>query len=67
VVAYYLTISGRLDMRRPLYSLLNAIGAALLLISLTVDFNLGATVIEGCWLAISFYGLVRSLRTCEAR
>jgi len=67
VVAYYLTISGRLDMRRPLYSALNAVGAALLLISLTVDFNLGATVIEGFWLAISFYGLVRSLRTCEAR
>ena len=66
VVAYYLTISGRLDIRRPLYSLLNAVGAALLLISLTVDFNLGATVIEGFWLAISCYGLVRSLRTCEA-
>ncbi|MHC4848875.1 MAG: CBU_0592 family membrane protein [Planctomycetota bacterium] len=62
VVAYYLTISGRLDLRRPLYSLLNAIGATLLLISLSVDFNLGATVIESFWLLISLYGFARSSR-----
>lgn len=66
VVAYYLTISGRLDLRRPLYSLLNAIGAALLLISLSVDFNLGATVIEGFWLLISLYGFARSRRSAVA-
>lgn len=66
VVAYYLTISGRLDLRRPLYSLLNAIGATLLLISLSVDFNLGATVIEGFWLAISLYGFARSSRSKAA-
>ena len=66
VVAYYLTISGRLDLRRPLYSLLNAIGAAMLLISLSVDFNLGATVIESFWLAISLYGVFRSRRPAVA-
>ncbi|MHC4940775.1 MAG: CBU_0592 family membrane protein [Planctomycetota bacterium] len=66
VVAYFLTQSGRIEVRRPLYSVLNAVGAALLLISLSVDFNLGATVIEGFWLLISLYGLARSHRSRAA-
>ena len=41
------------------YSLANALGALLVLISLLVDFNLGAFVIEAFWLAISMIGIVR--------
>jgi len=59
LVAYALVQADRIDVRRRPYSALNAVGAALLLVSLANDFNLGATVIESFWLAISLYGLLR--------
>ncbi|MEQ8434590.1 MAG: hypothetical protein RIA71_10145 [Oceanicaulis sp.] len=40
-----------------LYLLLNLFGACLLIVSLTVTFNLASFVIEVCWLAISLFGL----------
>lgn len=44
------------------YSLLNGIGAVLILISLTVDFNWAAALIEIFWLAISVLGIVLWIR-----
>lgn len=41
------------------YSLANAVGALLVLASLSVDFNLGAFVIEAFWLLISIIGIGR--------
>ncbi|MEM7244879.1 MAG: cyclic nucleotide-binding protein [Acidobacteriota bacterium] len=41
------------------YSLGNAVGAALILFSLTQSFNLPAFLIESAWLLISLYGLVQ--------
>ena len=35
------------------------IGAALVLVSLIEDFNLGAMLIESFWLLVSVYGLMR--------
>lgn len=57
ITAYALLQSGRLSLRAPAYSLLNAAGAALILVSLWFDFNLSAAIIEGFWLVISLYGL----------
>jgi len=57
IVAYALLQAGRLSLRAPAYSLLNAIGAALILVSLWFAFNLSAAIIEGFWLVISLYGL----------
>ncbi|MEM1088817.1 MAG: hypothetical protein AAF552_08110 [Pseudomonadota bacterium] len=45
------------------YYAANAAGAGLILLSLWVDFNLSAFVIETCWLGISLLGLVSSLRS----
>ena len=39
------------------YSILNGTGAALVLVSLSVDFNLAAAIIEVFWLAISVLGI----------
>ena len=44
------------------YSILNGIGSALLVISLTQDFNKSAFVIESCWFVISVVGAIVSLR-----
>ena len=44
-----------------LYSLLNFIGASLILVSLYWAWNLPAAVMEGFWALISVYGLLRIL------
>ncbi|HQU74404.1 MAG: hypothetical protein KDI06_02665 [Calditrichaeota bacterium] len=62
IAAYWMLQSGRLHAGQPLYSVLNGLGAAFILFSLFFDFNLSAAIIEVFWLAISFYGLLRSLR-----
>ncbi|HET7307613.1 MAG TPA: hypothetical protein VFK24_07350 [Gammaproteobacteria bacterium] len=44
------------------YSLVNACGSVLILISLYFYFNLSSAVIETAWLAISLFGIYRALR-----
>jgi hypothetical protein len=60
--AYALLQVGRLAVRAPLYSLLNLIGSALILLSLVYSFNLPAAIIEGAWALVSLYGLGAALR-----
>jgi hypothetical protein len=40
----------------------NLVGAIMLLISLSVKFNLAAFVLEACWAVIAIWGLARALR-----
>ncbi len=48
-------------MDKILFNLLNLIGAFLLLISLSVHFNLAAVVLEACWACMAFAGLIRAI------
>ena len=59
LVAYMMLQIEKLSPTSALYSGVNGLGAALILISLAYDFNLSAVVMEGAWLLISVYGLVR--------
>jgi hydrogenase/urease accessory protein HupE len=45
------------------FNLANFVGAALLTISLTVNFNLPTMVLEIVWMAIAIFGIVKALRT----
>jgi hypothetical protein len=67
LAAYGLHVMRRLSSRAIAYSLLNAGGAALILLSLYYAFNVSALVMESVWLGISVYGLVRSLRRPSRR
>lgn len=49
------------------YSLLNAIGASLIIISLVVDFNLSAMLMEVFWVLISLIGIYRYFRLKAVR
>jgi hypothetical protein len=59
VLAYLGLQLGRIDGRSLSYSLANAIGAVLILVSLWFNFNLSSFIIEIFWLAISLVGIVR--------
>ena len=56
----YANIAKSLD--KVLFNLANLVGAILLLISLSVTFNLAAFVLEAAWGAIAGVGLVLAIR-----
>lgn len=60
VVTYLLLQVRRIDARSRAFSALNALGAGAILVSLIEDFNAGAAVVEGFWVLVSLYGLVRN-------
>lgn len=59
VVAYLMLQVNRLPSTAPAYSLLNALGAFLVMLSLLFDFNLAAFLMEAFWFLISLFGLLR--------
>jgi len=63
IIAYLLLQLDKLPSSLPSYSLLNAAGALLIIVSLIFKFNLSAFVVEVFWLLISLFGLTRSLRS----
>ena len=62
LLAYLLLQLRRIDPASAAFSALNALGAALVLLSLYYDFNLPAAVVEGAWLLISLFGLAQAWR-----
>jgi hypothetical protein len=61
VAAYLMLQLNRLPSTAPVYSLLNAVGAFLVMVSLVFDFNLAAFLMEAFWFLISLIGLLRPL------
>ncbi len=61
VGTYFLLQIGKLGSNSLTYSIVNAIGAALILFSLFFEFNVSAFLIEAFWLLISVIGIVRYL------
>ena len=61
ILTYVLLQIERLRSGQLAYSLLNAIGAALILVSLYFDFNLPSVVVEVFWLVISLFGIAKYL------
>ena len=64
LVAYALLQARRLEADGILYSLLNVLGAAMILVSLYHVWNMAAVVMEVTWLIISAYGLGKGLLSC---
>lgn len=67
VTTYLMLQLNKLSSSGLAYSLLNAIGAGLIVISLLVDFNLSALVIEVFWVLISLLGIYRYFRLKSLR
>jgi hypothetical protein len=56
----YANVSPAMDKR--LFNAMNLVGAILLLISLSVDFNLPSVVLESVWGIIALIGLIAAIR-----
>jgi hypothetical protein len=62
LLAFFLLQAGRLGGTNLRYQLLNLVGAAGVLVSLWEAFNLSVFLLELAWVAVSLYGIVRSIR-----
>lgn len=62
VVTYLFLQLGKLRSEHLAYSLMNAIGASLIALSLLVNFNLSALLMEVFWVLISLLGVYRYFR-----
>ena len=60
-IAGFLYANAAEPLNKLWFNALNLAGAVLLLISLSVHFNLAATVLESAWGLIALVGLVRAL------
>lgn len=50
------------QMNLLLFNGVNLLGAILLMISLTVNFNLPSMVLEAIWMMIAIFGIIKALR-----
>ncbi|HET6979172.1 MAG TPA: hypothetical protein VFI24_22770 [Pyrinomonadaceae bacterium] len=62
MITYLMLQLNKLPSDGLLYSLLNAIGAGLIVISLLFNFNLSALLVEVFWVLISLVGIYRYFR-----
>lgn len=60
--AFFLLQAGRISGTGLTYQLLNLFGAAGVLVSLLGQFNISVFVLEIAWMAVSVFGIVRTLR-----
>ena len=62
VGSYLLLQLGKLDAAALAYSLVNALGASLVIVSLCFEFNASAFLVEAFWLLISLVGIAKGVR-----
>ena len=67
MITYLMLQLNRISSDRLAYSLLNAIGAGMIVISLLYDFNLSALLMEVFWVLISCLGIYRYFRLKSLR
>ncbi len=57
ILTYILLQTGKIKSASLIYSLLNAAGASLIIVSLVCNFNFSAFIVEFFWVLISLYGI----------
>lgn len=59
IITYVFLQLGKIESKHLLYSILNAVGASLIIFSLYFNFNFSAFIVEFFWLLISLFGIGR--------
>lgn len=62
ILTYILLQIGKIRSESLLYSVLNAAGASLIIISFRYKFNFSAFIVEFFWVLISIYGIIKFFR-----
>ena len=62
IITYLLLQWGRMESSSYTYSILNALGAFFVIVSLMYDFNMSAFIVEVFWVGISVFGIIRQWR-----
>ncbi len=62
ILTYFLSQVEKMDIKKPLYPALNALGAMMILYSLIFNFNAASVVIEVFWVIISLIGFILAIR-----
>ena len=62
IISYLLLQLNKLKSDNILYSIINLVGASLVIVSLVQDFNMSAFAIEAFWVGISFVGIIKYYR-----
>ncbi|NNF17432.1 MAG: hypothetical protein HKN70_11850 [Gammaproteobacteria bacterium] len=62
LVVYFMVQLELLQSSRLSYSVLNFVGALMIIVSLFEHFNLPVLVLEAAWALISLYGMFRTIR-----
>ena len=62
LLAYFLLQINRLSSESMAYSLMNLIGSGFVVYSLLFNWNTPALIMEGAWILISVWGVVKVLR-----
>ena len=57
IITYVLLQTEKIRSESLMYSVLNGLGAGLIVFSLIFDFNFSAFVVESLWVLISIYGI----------
>ncbi len=60
IIGTYVALQfGKIKSEQLSYSIFNALGACLIIFSLTFNFNFSAFIVEFFWVLISIYGIVK--------
>ena len=59
ILTYIALQTGKIKSDALVYSILNAFGASLIIISLVYSFNFAAFIVEFFWVLISIYGIIK--------
>jgi hypothetical protein len=63
IIAYILLQVEKMDAKDLGFSVLNTLGAFLIIISLLYDWNLASFIMESTWMMISLYGIIKYYKT----
>jgi len=67
LIAYAMVQTDKLSVKNIYYSVCNALGALLILISLLFEFNLSAFLMEFFWLIFSLAGIYKYLKNRQKK
>ncbi len=63
LIVYAMVQMDKLSVNNIYYSICNALGAFLIIVSLMVDFNLPAFLMEFFWVIFSLFGIYKYIKT----